>query len=129
MIVILVTAKDRRQAGKIAAALVGEKLAACVYIVPEGESFFFWEQQLRRSREVLLIIKTEKVLFSLVRDRVKSLHSYQVPEIIALPVLAGDPAYAQWVSGAVKCPAFRAGFPGKRPLKRRQTKTSKAQKG
>ncbi len=96
-IVILITAGSREEAAKIAKALVEEHLAACVNIVPEVDSFFFWEGKTQDAREALLICKSRQSLIEKVINRVKSLHSYSVPEIIALPIIAGSHEYLNWI--------------------------------
>ena len=96
-IVVLITAPSRQEARTISRRLVGEKLAACVNIVPRVESVFFWEGRIRAARECLLVVKTRGALFNRLAARVRTLHSYTVPEIIALPVRRGSKDYLQWV--------------------------------
>lgn len=96
-IIVLITASSGSEAERIARALVEEHLAACVNIVPEVRSFFFWDQKVQEEREVLLIGKSRAPLMERLIKRVKELHSYTVPEIIALPVVAGSREYLQWV--------------------------------
>lgn len=95
--VVFVTCGSSAEARKISQALVKERLAACVNILPGVNSFFFWEGKLSREKEFLLMIKTQAKLFTKLATRVKQLHSYQVPEIIALPVLAGEKNYINWL--------------------------------
>ena len=97
-IVILVTAKDTAEAQKISQALLEKKLVACANIVPAVKSFFWWEGKSDNADEVLVIMKTQKKLFSKVITLVKALHSYSVPEIIALPIVAGSKDYLAWVA-------------------------------
>jgi periplasmic divalent cation tolerance protein len=101
-IVVYVTAKDRAQGRKIARHLLTKKLVACVNIVNGIESHYRWEGKLEQSKEVLLVIKTSKVLFSKVAQAVKEVHSYQVPEIIALPLVAGEENYLSWLAGETR---------------------------
>ena len=96
-IIVYVTAKDLTEGRKIAAHLLERKLVACVNIVNGIESHYRWEGNLEQSAEVLLVIKTRKSLFSKVVKAVKEAHSYQVPEIIALPLIAGDKNYLDWI--------------------------------
>ncbi len=96
-IVVLVTSPSEGEAEKLASRLVDEKLAACVNILPTS-SLFRWEGKLSKEDESLLIIKTRYSLFHNLEKRVKELHSYQVPEIIALPVVAGSKQYLDWVA-------------------------------
>lgn len=96
-IIVLITASSGEEAATIAEALVNEHVAACVNIVPEVRSLFFWEGKTQDSREALLICKSRQPLLEKLISRVKSLHSYAVPEVIALPIIAGSPDYLNWV--------------------------------
>ena len=96
-IVILVTAGSEAEAEKIAKALVEERLAACVNLMNPIRSIYRWEGKIADDREWLLLIRTRAEGFSAVADRVKALHSYQVPEVIALPILAGTEGYLRWL--------------------------------
>lgn len=96
-IVILITAGSLDEASTIGRALVDEHLAACVNIVPAMRSIFSWEGKTQESDEVLLICKSRMPLLEAVIGRVRSLHSYTIPEIIALPVSGGLPSYLTWV--------------------------------
>ncbi len=98
-IIVLITAGSGDEAASIARALVDEHLAACVNIVPEVRSLFFWEGKTQDAREALLICKSRLPLLDELTLRVKSLHSYTVPEIIALPVAGGSREYLDWVRG------------------------------
>jgi periplasmic divalent cation tolerance protein len=101
-IVILITAAAAEEAGTIAKALVQEHLAACVNIIPGVRSFFFWEGRTQEAQEALLVCKSRLPLMGKVMERVKALHSYSVPEIIALPVAAGLESYLAWVRDSTK---------------------------
>jgi len=96
-IIVLITAGDSGEAAKIAEALVGEHIAACVNIIPEVRSLFFWNGKTEQAKEVLLICKSRQELLDRLIARVKTLHSYSVPEIIALPIVSGSPQYLDWV--------------------------------
>ncbi len=96
-LVVLVTCRDEGQARMIADHLVETRLAACVNILPRIVSVFHWEGAVQHADEVLLMAKTRADRFDAVRDKIKQLHSYEVPEIIGLPVPVGDPAYCDWV--------------------------------
>ncbi|MDP1852957.1 MAG: divalent-cation tolerance protein CutA [Candidatus Omnitrophota bacterium] len=96
-IVVLVTARDKTEAELIARHLVERKLCACVNIVAPVNSLFRWDNKLDSSEEAMLIIKTRKALFKKLEEAVKSVHSYEVPEIIALPVVLGSKKYLDWV--------------------------------
>ena len=95
--VIFVTAPDKKQAKQIANKLIKTKLAACVNIIPGVESLFSWKGKIDSAKELLLIIKSEKSKLPRIIKTVKSLHSYEVPEIIALPIVAGNKEYLRWI--------------------------------
>lgn len=95
-IVVYVTVASSEEGQRIARALVEERLAACVNLVKGVESIYRWQGKVEQSQEELLVIKSKQELFSRLRDRVKALHSYTVPEIVALPVLEGGKEYLQW---------------------------------
>ncbi len=103
-IVILVTAGSEAEAGKIATALVEEQLAACVNILGPIRSLYRWEGKVADDREWLLLIKTRDERFAAIEARVKALHSYQVPEVIALPIMAGAKGYMRWLRESVSEP-------------------------
>ena len=96
-IAILCTAPDAASAERIAGVLVDEKLAACVNLVPGLSSTFRWEGKVQREPEVLLLIKTQRARFDAVCARVKALHPYTVPELIALPIDPSTPDYLAWL--------------------------------
>ncbi len=96
-IIVLITAGSDQEAAKIAGALVQEHLAACVNVIAGVRSLFFWEGKTHDSAEALLICKSRGPLLEELIRRVKSLHSYTVPEIIALPIVAGSREYLDWV--------------------------------
>ena len=97
-IVVLVTASSEEEGEKIAQALVEEKLAACVNVLPAMKSIYRWKGEIASEKEVLLLAKTKDRLFERLKRRVLEIHSYEVPEIIALPVLAGFEPYLGWAS-------------------------------
>jgi periplasmic divalent cation tolerance protein len=96
-LLVLITTGSQEEAEKIARKLVEERLAACVNIVPQVRSLFWWENKVSEEEEVLLIVKTRRSRFGALVLRVKALHSYQVPEIIALPIVEGSLSYLQWI--------------------------------
>ncbi len=96
-IVVLVTCGSEEEAGKIANALVEVHLAACVNLVSPIRSIYRWEGKVWDEKEWLLIIKTQKDRFEELEKKVKSLHSYSVPEIISLPILEGSSSYLNWL--------------------------------
>lgn len=101
-LVVLVTVGSPAEGERIADALVTEALAACVNIVGPIRSVYRWEGQVQRDEELLLIIKTRAGLFAQLDTRVRALHSYQTPEVVALPITAGSQAYLDWLRGATR---------------------------
>ena len=96
-VVVLITVRDQEEGRKIADALVGQRKAACVNMVSQVRSLFRWEGKIEDEKESLLIVKTRAELFPELEALVRGLHSYQVPEIIALPIVQGDEAYLKWL--------------------------------
>lgn len=92
-----ITAPDADVAARLGRALVEEGLAACVNIVPGLRSIYRWQGQIHDDREVLCLCKTRQALFERVRQRVKELHPYEVPEVLAFAVDDGSPAYLAWL--------------------------------
>ncbi len=97
-IVVYITAPNEEEAAKIAYALVEGKLAACVNIVKNIRSIYSWQGKIEDEAEVLMIVKTKKSLFNSLSAKVKELHSYTVPEVIALPIIDGIEDYLKWLS-------------------------------
>lgn len=97
-IVIFVTTTSRDEAKKIGQILVEESLIACCNIVQPVESIFRWQGKVLIEQEALMICKTREEMFHAVEKRVKELHSYEVPEIIALPINQGSKNYLDWVT-------------------------------
>jgi periplasmic divalent cation tolerance protein len=100
-IVVYVTVSSADEGARIARALVEERLAACVNRLPGVRSTYRWEGKLEESGEELLLIKTKSDLFTALEQRVCELHSYAVPELIAVPIVAGSAAYLQWLDEQV----------------------------
>lgn len=95
--VVYVTVSSEAEADRIAAALVQEALAACVNRLGPIHSTYLWQGELQQDPEYLLMIKTRQTLVERLSNRVQELHSYELPEVIALPIAAGLPAYLDWV--------------------------------
>ncbi|HEY2359584.1 MAG TPA: divalent-cation tolerance protein CutA [Candidatus Angelobacter sp.] len=95
--IIFTTAGSQEEARKIANALVERRLAACVNIVPQIESIYRWQHKVEMAQEWLLLIKTQAELFEQIRDAVKELHSYELPECVMLEVSAGSKEYLHWI--------------------------------
>ncbi|MCP2521065.1 divalent-cation tolerance protein CutA [SCandidatus Aminicenantes bacterium Aminicenantia_JdfR_composite] len=100
-IVIFTTVNKEEEANKIAKKLVEERLAACVTVLPSGNSFYWWQGKIDNEREHVLIIKTKKDMYKRVEERLRDLHPYKVPEIIALPIIKGFKEYLNWIDHEV----------------------------
>jgi periplasmic divalent cation tolerance protein len=97
LILVLVTAGSGEEAHSIADKLLAEHKAACVNILPGVSSFFRWKGKVDSAKETLLVIKSKQSLLDDVIKLVKANHSYEVPEIIALPIIGGNPDYLDWI--------------------------------
>ena len=96
-LVVFITTSSYEEARKIADALVSRRKAACVNIVPKVNSLFRWKGKIEEAEESLMVVKTRAKLFPDVVSTVKAIHSYEVPEIIALPIVEGNPDYLTWL--------------------------------
>lgn len=96
-IIVFVTCESKEQAEQIAQAVVTEKLAACVNVLPGIRSCYVWERKLTWSDEVLLLIKTTRGRFEQLKTRVKALHTYEVPEIVGVHIDAASQHYLDWI--------------------------------
>ncbi len=94
---VLVTASSEAEAKQIGRALLDERLAACVNVLPRVDSMYWWQGKIESAAEVLLIVKTTRTQLEAVIASVKHRHSYEVPEIIALPVVGANPDYLAWI--------------------------------
>lgn len=101
-IIVLVTAPSLKEGERIAESLVKGRLAACVSIVPKVSSLYVWEGRLCKEEEILLVIKARARAFPRIDARVRGLHSYKVPEIIAVPITMGSRPYLAWLSGSTE---------------------------
>ena len=101
-IILYCTVPDQHTAETIAKSLVKEKLAACCNIVPGLKSIYRWEKRVQSDDELLLIIKTRFTLYSEIEKKIKDLHPYTVPEIIALPLINGSLEYLNWMDENVR---------------------------
>ena len=100
--IVLSTAGSEEEARKIARQLVERKLAACVNIVPQIESIYRWQGRVEEAREWLLLVKTTAERFPAVRDALRELHSYDLPECVAIAIEDGSSGYLQWIGESVK---------------------------
>jgi len=101
-VAVFITAGSEAEAARIARGLVVKKLAACVNIIRDIRSIYSWKGKLEDSKECLLVAKTTEGLFCKLERSVKRMHSYECPEIIAIPVKAGSREYLEWIGGSVK---------------------------
>jgi periplasmic divalent cation tolerance protein len=97
-IVVLMTAANGEEAARLAEMLVAARLAACVQILPPMESIYHWQGNIERQSEILLLAKTTRDRFEALEREVRALHSYETPEIIAVPVLLGSLPYLNWLN-------------------------------
>ncbi|NIR87908.1 divalent-cation tolerance protein CutA [Candidatus Bathyarchaeota archaeon] len=100
-VVVFMTTSDKKEASKIVRCLLDERLIACANIVGPVSSLFWWEGKIDEASEFLVIMKSKKRLFKRLSERVKETHSYEVPEIIELPVTEGLPSYLEWLSASL----------------------------
>ena len=100
--IVLSTAGSEEEARKIARHLIERKLAACVNIVPQIESIYRWQGRVEEAREWLLLVKTTAERFPAVRDALRELHSYDLPECVAIAIEDGSSGYLQWIGESVK---------------------------
>lgn len=96
-IIVFITASNEDEAARIARSLVEARLAACVNIIRNIRSIYRWQGKLEDEAEVLMTVKTRRSLFNALSEKVKELHSYTVPEIIALPIVEGSADYLNWL--------------------------------
>lgn len=102
--VVLCNCPDIFLAEQLAQHLVEEKLAACVNIIPNVQSFYLWENKLVKDQEITLLIKTTAYCFDELEKAIKKLHSYQIPETIALPIINGHQPYLNWLKENTRKP-------------------------
>lgn len=100
-IVVFVTAKDAAEARVISEGLLESKLIACANIIDGVQSLFWWQGKIDDAREVLLVLKTKRSLFKKLIGKVRELHSYDTPEVIALPIIDGSADYLKWLDDSV----------------------------
>ena len=102
-IIVLITCSSKKEATKIKDVLLTEKKAACINVFPpKVNSFFWWQGKIDSCSEVLLVVKTRRDVFKDVVSLVKKNHKYEVPEIIALPIINGNKDYLKWIDETVK---------------------------
>jgi periplasmic divalent cation tolerance protein len=97
-LLVISTVPSETEGKNIAQKIVEERLAACVTVTSAVQSFYWWEERIANDQEFILFIKTRTSLFPKLEQRIKTLHSYQVPEIIALPIHMGSRDYLNWIT-------------------------------
>jgi periplasmic divalent cation tolerance protein len=100
-IVVLVTVGGMREGKRIARRLLDKQLIACANLVPLVRSVYRWQGKVKEDRECLMLLKSSRELFAKLQHEVQTLHSYSVPEIIALPIIEGSPNYLNWIAESV----------------------------
>jgi periplasmic divalent cation tolerance protein len=100
-IVVLTTCANETEAEKLARALLNDRLAACVNVIPRMRSFYHWKGTIESADECLLLIKSSRELFEPLSAALRKLHSYEVPELLALPVVDGEPNYLNWLESSM----------------------------
>jgi len=109
--ILFVTCPDAEVAESIARALVEKRLAACGNVTPPVTSVYRWKGEVHREGEVLLLVKTRRGLVPECARAIRTLHPYEVPEIIALPIIAGSREYLEWIRAETRRPPARSGRP------------------
>ena len=101
-IIVFMTAANGEEATRLAEMLIGAHLAACVQILPEMESVYRWQGQVERQSEIFLLAKTTAGKFADLEREVRALHSYETPEIVAVPIVAGSTPYLTWLAESLQ---------------------------
>jgi len=101
-IIVLVTTPNKAEAEKVSQSLLNEKLIACANIINPVTSFFHWSGKVERAEECLVVMKSRLDLFGELAERLKGLHSYEVPEVLAFPIVGGSKAYLDWMGEALR---------------------------
>ena len=101
-VIVIMTVPNREEAVKIVRTLLEEKLIACANLMEPVSSFFWWQGKITDEKEVLVIMKSHETIFKKLSKRVTELHSYDVPEILALPIVDGSQAYLDWMNAALE---------------------------
>jgi periplasmic divalent cation tolerance protein len=101
-IVVMITGGSVRECKKIAKVLLEKRLIACANLVPAIQSLYHWQGKIADEKECLMLLKSSRELFAALRSEVEKLHSYSVPEVIALPIIDGSPNYLNWIGESVE---------------------------
>ena len=100
--IIYITVSNKGEAEKIASVLLNQKLCACVNIIENVTSFFFWKDKIQKEKEVILLAKTTENLTKRLIETVKKKHSYSCPCVVSVPILDGNPDFLQWIQNSTK---------------------------
>lgn len=101
-VVLYITASSAKEAKKIGTVLVKERLAACANVIDKIQSIYWWKDKIEKGAEALLIAKTKQLLVKKAIRRVKAIHSYDCPCVVALPIVDGNPSFLKWISQETK---------------------------
>lgn len=101
-IIVVMTAPNKQEAANIVRTLLEERLIACANILDSVHSVFWWKGKIEEEEEVLVLMKSQQTLFKKLSERITELHSYDVPEILALPITEGSPLYLEWMKSCLK---------------------------
>lgn len=101
-VIVLVTTADREEAEKISRALLDERLIACANIIGPVTSLFWWNGKIEKAEEHMLLMKTRSEMFEKIAEKIKALHSYEVPEIIAISIIKGFKPYLEWLNNSLR---------------------------
>jgi len=100
--IVIMTAPNKEEAEKIVRILLEERLIACANIIDSVSSFFWWQTKIEEEKEVLVIMKSHESLFKKLSKKVKEIHSYDIPEILALPIVNGSQSYLDWMKACLE---------------------------
>lgn len=100
-VVVFITASSKKEAQRIVSVLIKKRLVACGNILSGVNSMFIWKGRVEKAREALVVLKTKAALFGKILRETERLHSYKVPEIIALPIISGSRKYLKWIDESV----------------------------
>ena len=101
-VIVVMTTANREEAVKIVNQLLQERLIACANIVGPVSSLFWWKEKVEEAEEFLIFMKSHEALFEELSERVRALHSYEVPEVLALPIIRGLPSYLEWLGASLQ---------------------------
>lgn len=101
IIIVLVTVPGPKEGSRISKGILTSRLAACVTLIPGVQSMYWWDGKIARAKEALLVVKTTKLNYQELERKILDLHPYEVPEIIAIPLIGGVPQYIEWIKREV----------------------------